>query len=49
MLSWRGVLKPDEIQAVASFIYTLRGTNPENPKAPENQQPVVEAGPSDFE
>ena len=49
MLSWRGVLKPEEIQAVASFIYTLRGTNPDNPKAPENQQPVVDAGPSDFE
>jgi cytochrome c oxidase cbb3-type subunit 3 len=37
MVSWKGVLKPDEIQAVASFIYTLRGSNPTNPKPPENQ------------
>lgn len=48
MLSWRGVLKPDEIQAVASHIYTLRGTKPPNPKLPENQQPV-KTGPSEFE
>jgi cytochrome c oxidase cbb3-type subunit 3 len=48
MLSWRGVLKPDEIQCVASYIFTLRGSNPPNAKAPENQQPVS-TGPSDFE
>jgi cytochrome c oxidase cbb3-type subunit 3 len=42
MLTWRGVLKPGEIQAVASYIYTLRGTKPPNPKPPENlAQPVV--------
>ncbi|HMJ89219.1 MAG TPA: cbb3-type cytochrome c oxidase N-terminal domain-containing protein [Candidatus Acidoferrum sp.] len=38
MLTWRGILKPNEIQAVASHIYTLRGTKPPNPKLPENQQ-----------
>jgi cytochrome c oxidase cbb3-type subunit III len=38
MITWRGVLKPSEIQAVASYIYTLRGTKPPNPKPPENQQ-----------
>jgi cytochrome c oxidase cbb3-type subunit 3 len=38
MLTWRGVLKPSEIHAVASYIYTLRGTKPPNPKPPENQQ-----------
>jgi cytochrome c oxidase cbb3-type subunit 3 len=44
MLTWKGVLKPHEIHAVASYIYTLRGTHPPNPKPPENQaQPV---GPS---
>jgi cytochrome c oxidase cbb3-type subunit III len=37
MLTWRGVLKPGQIQAVASFIYTLRGSSPPNPKPPENQ------------
>src|SRR3954470_6221331 len=38
MITWRGVLKPGEIPAVASYIYTLRGTKPPNPKLPENQQ-----------
>ena len=47
MLTWRGLLKPSEIQAVASYIYTLRGTKPANPKLPENQQ--QEAKPSIFE
>jgi cytochrome c oxidase cbb3-type subunit 3 len=37
MITWKGLLKPDEIQAVASYIYTLRGTKPVNPKPPENQ------------
>ena len=48
MLTWRGVLKPDQIQAVGSYIYTLRGTHPPNPKPPENsvQAPT---GPSQFE
>jgi cytochrome c oxidase cbb3-type subunit 3 len=49
MLSWRGTLKPNEIQAVASYIYSLRGSNPANPKPPENQQPAKAAGPSEFE
>ena len=40
MLSWKGVLKPSEIHAVASYIQTLQGTTPPNPKPPENvQQP----------
>jgi cytochrome c oxidase cbb3-type subunit III len=43
MLTWRGVLKPEEIKSVASFIYTLRGSNPPNPKAPENQTPATPA------
>jgi len=38
MLTWRGVLRPNEIYAVGSYIYTLRGTHPPNPKPPENQQ-----------
>ena len=48
MVSWRGVLKPAQIQAVASYIYTLRGTTPPNPKPPENQAPAA-TGPSEFE
>ena len=49
MLSWRGVLKPDEVQAVASFIYSLRGSNPVNGKMPENMAPAPSNEPSEFE
>lgn len=48
MVTWKGVLKPGEIYAVASYIYTLRGTHPPNPKPPENQAPAV-AAPSVYE
>jgi cytochrome c oxidase cbb3-type subunit III len=48
MLTWRGVLNPDQIKAVSSYIYTLRGSNPKNPKPPENTVQVP-TGPSAFE
>jgi cytochrome c oxidase cbb3-type subunit 3 len=48
MVTWKGVLQPNDIHLVASYIYTLRGTKPPNPKLPENQQPV-QTGPSEFE
>ena len=48
MVTWKGVLKPTEIQSVASYIYTLRGTHPPKPKPPENTAPV-QTGPSQFE
>jgi cytochrome c oxidase cbb3-type subunit III len=48
MVTWKGVLKPDQIYAVASYIYTLRGTHPANPKPPENQQQQP-SGPSAYE
>lgn len=35
MIAWKAILRPDDIQAVASFIYTLRGTTPAAPKAAE--------------
>ena len=35
MIAWKAVLRPGEIFAVASYIYTLRGTNPPEPKSPE--------------
>jgi cytochrome c oxidase cbb3-type subunit III len=47
MLTWRGVLKPNEIQAVASYLYTLRGTHPPNPKIREDQ--AAPAKPNEFE
>jgi len=50
MITWKTVLKPDEIQSVASYIYTLRGAKLLSPgKLPENQQPAKPAGPSQFE
>lgn len=50
MITWKTVLKPEEIQAVASYIYTLRGAKLLSPgKAPENQAPAKPAGPSAFE
>lgn len=48
MLSWKSMLKPSEIHTVASYIYTLRGSNPPNPKPPENQVQAPQ-GPSVFE
>jgi cytochrome c oxidase cbb3-type subunit 3 len=48
MVTWKGTLKPSTIYAAASYIYTLRGSNPKNPKPPENQAPV-KTGPSEFE
>lgn len=35
MIAWKTVLKQDQIYAVASYLYTLRGTTPAAPKAPE--------------
>ena len=50
MVSWKTVLNPEEIQAVSSYIYTLRGAKLASPgKPPENQQPAKPAGPSQFE
>ena len=50
MVTWKTVLKPDEIQAVASYIYTLRGAKLLTPgKPPENLQSAKPAAPSNFE
>jgi cytochrome c oxidase cbb3-type subunit 3 len=48
MITWKNTLKPEEVFDVASYIYTLRGTHPPNPKPPENQAPA-KTGPSEFE
>jgi cytochrome c oxidase cbb3-type subunit 3 len=48
MITWKNSLKPNQVYEVASYIYTLRGSNPKNPKPPENLAPV-KTGPSDFE
>jgi cytochrome c oxidase cbb3-type subunit 3 len=38
MIAWRGILKEDQIKQVASYITTLRGTNPPNAKAPQGEK-----------
>lgn len=35
MLTWRGVLKPEQIAHVAAYVTTLRGTTPEKAKEPQ--------------
>ena len=35
MRSWQSVLSPDDMRKVGSYILTLKGTNPPNPKAPQ--------------
>ena len=35
MISWKDQLTPEQIQQVSSFIVSLKGTNPPNPKEPQ--------------
>lgn len=35
MVAWKGTLKPTEIQYAASYILSLQGTSPKDPKAPD--------------
>ena len=37
MVSWKNDLKPSEMAQVASYVLSLVGTNPEDPKAPEGE------------
>lgn len=38
MISWQAQLGPSQIQDVSSYIKTLKGTNPANPKAPQGDK-----------
>jgi cytochrome c oxidase cbb3-type subunit 3 len=38
MLSWQQQMNPKQMQAVANYILTLKGTNPPNGKAPEGEK-----------
>jgi len=38
MIAWRGILKEDQIQQVASYVMTLEGTNPPNAKKPQGEK-----------
>lgn len=37
MIAWNTTLKPTEIQHVASYVLSLQGTNPKDPKAPDGE------------
>ena len=38
MITWRGILTDKQILQVASYVLTLHGTNPPNPKAPQGEK-----------
>jgi cytochrome c oxidase cbb3-type subunit 3 len=37
MVAWKGTLKPTEIQLVASYVLSLQGSKPKDPKAPDGE------------
>ena len=37
MIAWNKTLKADDIAKVASYVVSLQGTTPANPKAPEGE------------
>lgn len=37
MIAWKQTLRPQEIQQVASYVLSLQGTTPANPKEPEGE------------
>jgi mono/diheme cytochrome c family protein len=41
MISWRGILKPQQIHEVSSYIQSLVGTNPPNGKAPQGEKAEI--------
>jgi cytochrome c oxidase cbb3-type subunit 3 len=43
MISWKGTLKPKEMQKVASYVISLKGSNPVDPKSPDGEIWVEEA------
>ena len=38
MISWKAMLNPEKIRQAAAFVYSLKGTNPPNPKAPQGEE-----------
>jgi cytochrome c oxidase cbb3-type subunit 3 len=45
MISWKGTLKPKEMQLVASYVLSLRGSDPIDPKASEGEIWVDDSAP----
>jgi len=48
MIAWKATLKPKQIQEVASYILSLKGSNPTDPKAPEGEIWVAEEATTIF-
>ena len=46
MVAWKSILKPTEIQQVASYVLSLQGTNPADAKAPEGEVWKDESAPA---
>lgn len=44
MIPWQDQLSPEEMQQVSSYILSLQGTSPANPKAPQGEkyEPIIE-------
>ncbi|MBA9074358.1 cytochrome c oxidase cbb3-type subunit 3 [Flavobacterium gossypii] len=47
MVAWKGTLKPSEIQQVASYVLSLQGSNPKDPKPAEGEVWVDEKTPKE--
>lgn len=49
MISWKATIKPSDIQKVASYVLSLQGSNPKDPKPtePEAKRWVDENAPKD--
>ena len=45
MVPWKDQLKPEELDAIAAYVGTLRGTHPPNPKPPQGVNAKGEAAP----
>jgi cytochrome c oxidase cbb3-type subunit 3 len=43
MLAWERQLRPAELMAVSSYVGTMLGSEPPNPKAPQGDQQVRQA------
>ncbi|MCO6432250.1 MAG: c-type cytochrome [Deltaproteobacteria bacterium] len=42
MVPWKDQLSPEQLNSVVAFVWSLHGTNPPNPKAPEGDKVVRE-------
>lgn len=45
MIAWKGILGAEKVDQVSAYVYSLIGTNPPNPKAPEGDKVEDESNP----